>query len=59
MYGASDRWGAYPSLNPTSPDDIGATILHALGIDPATEIPDPVGRPMRINAGSALTGLFG
>ncbi len=58
VYGASDRWGAYPALNPTSPDDIGATILHALGIDPATEIPDPVGRPMRINAGSALTGLF-
>jgi len=54
VYGASDRWGAYPSLNPVGPDDLGATILHALGVDPATEIPDPIGRPMRINSGSPI-----
>ena len=59
IWGASDRWGAFPSRDPVSPDDLGATIFHAMGIDPATEIPDPLGRPMRINAGSALTGLFG
>jgi Protein of unknown function (DUF1501) len=59
VIGASDRWGAYPALNPIGPDDLGATILHALGINPATEIPDPVGRPMRINAGTAIAGLFG
>ena len=58
VHGASDRWGAYPARDPVGPDDIGATILHALGIDPATEIPDPVGRPMRINAGNALATLF-
>jgi hypothetical protein len=59
VYGASDRWAAYPARDPVSPDDIGATILHALGIDPATEIRDPVGRPLRINTGSPLTALFG
>jgi hypothetical protein len=58
VWGASDRWGAYPARDPVSPDDLGATILHALGVDPASEIPDPLGRPMRINAGSPLTGLF-
>lgn len=58
VYGASDRWAAYPTRNPVSPDDLGATILHALGVDPATEIPDPLGRPMRINTGNPLTGLF-
>ena len=58
VYGASDRIGAYPALDPVSPDDMGATILHALGIDPATEIPDPLGRPMRINAGRPI-GVFG
>jgi hypothetical protein len=42
-----------------SPDDLGATILHALGIDPASEIRDPVGRPLRINSGNPLTMLFG
>ncbi len=59
VYGASDRWAAYPSRDPVSPDDLGATILHALGIHPATEVKDPVGRPLAINAGSPLTTLFG
>jgi len=58
VWGASDRWAAYPSTDPVSPDDLGATILHALGVDPATEIPDPLGRPMRINMGTPLTQLF-
>ena len=34
VHGASDRWAAYPASDPVSPDDLGATILHALGIDP-------------------------
>jgi hypothetical protein len=58
VWGASDRLGAYPARDPVSPDDLGATILYALGVDPASEIPDPFGRPMRINVGSPLTGLF-
>ena len=58
VHGASDRWAAYPARDPVSPDDLGATILHALGINPATEIRDPVGRPMRINNGNPLTRLF-
>ena len=57
-YGASDRWAAYPARDPVSPDDLGATILHALGIDPAAEVTDPVGRPLRINNGNPLTTLF-
>ena len=59
VHGASDRWAAYPARDPVSPDDLGATILHALGIDPATEVRDPVGRPLRINSGSPLTTLYG
>ena len=58
VYGASDRWAAHPARDPVSPDDLGATILHALGIDPATEVRDPTGRPMRINSGSPLVPLF-
>ena len=56
--GASDRWGAYPARDPVSPEDMGATILHALGVDPASEITDPLGRPLRINTGTPLTSLF-
>ncbi len=58
LYGASDKWAAYPARDPVSPDDLGATILHALGVDPATEVQDAVGRPLRINAGSPVLPLF-
>jgi hypothetical protein len=54
VHGASDRWAAYPARDPVSPDDLGATILHALGIDPATEVHDPLGRALRINAGRPI-----
>jgi hypothetical protein len=58
VHGASDRWAAYPARDPVSPDDLGATILHALGIDPATEVHDPTGRPLRINNGTPVLPLF-
>jgi hypothetical protein len=58
VHGASDRWAAYPSRDPVSPDDLGATILHALGIDPTRELRDPIGRPLRINGGSPVAALF-
>jgi uncharacterized protein (DUF1501 family) len=59
VYGSSDRFAAYPLTDPVSPDDLGATILHALGIDPSQEVIDSLGRPMRINAGQPVTALFG
>ena len=59
VHGASDRWAAYPSSDPVSPDDLGATILHALGIDPGQQLRDALGRLMPINQGQPLTGLFG
>ncbi len=59
IYGGSDKIAAYPSRDPVSPDDMGATILHALGIDPAQEVRDALNRPMRINSGQPLLPLFG
>jgi len=59
VFGASDRWAAYPSRDPVGPDDLGATILHALGIDPAREVADALGRPLRINNGTPMATLFG
>jgi hypothetical protein len=59
VYGASDRWAAHPARDPVSPEDLGATMLHALGIPPQTELSDPVGRPLRINDGQPLVPLFG
>jgi hypothetical protein len=35
VLGASDRAAAYPALNPVGPWDLGATLLHLAGFDPA------------------------
>jgi hypothetical protein len=59
IFGSSDRIGAYPATDPVSPDDIAATMFWALGIDPATEVTDTLGRPLPIAAGKPITRLFG
>ncbi|MBN9523594.1 DUF1501 domain-containing protein [bacterium] len=46
VHGASDRTGAYPSLNPVSAGDVVATIYHALGIAPDLELRDRLDRPI-------------
>jgi hypothetical protein len=59
VYGASDPTGAYPKDSPCRPDDLTATLFHALGFDPETVIRDQLGRPVPIAAGSPLLPLFG
>lgn len=59
VIGRSDRIGAFPVDSPYTPYDVGATIYHALGIDPETEIRDAVNRPMRVNSGQVIRPLFG
>lgn len=59
VHGASDRIGAYPAADGVSPDDLAATLFWALGIDPATEVRDALGRPLPIAAGRPITSLFG
>jgi Protein of unknown function (DUF1501) len=59
VYGASDKDAAYPIDRPTSPEDLAATIYHALGIDHHLQLPDPQGRPVPIvNGGQPLLPLF-
>ena len=43
--GKSDKLGGAPLTKAYSPDDVGATVFHVLGIDPASEIRDRFGRP--------------
>jgi hypothetical protein len=59
VFGSSDRIGGYPATDPVRPDDLAATIYEALGIDPATEFVDTLGRPLPIAAGRPITSLFG
>lgn len=59
IYGSSDRFAAYPASNPVTPEDIAATIYHALGIDPRSRIIDGLGRPHSVSLGEPIMDLFG
>jgi hypothetical protein len=48
VLGSSDRYGALPDTRPVSPGDVVATLYHLLGLDPRSEIHDPLGRPFQL-----------
>jgi hypothetical protein len=58
VIGRSDPIGAYPATNPYAPDDVGATIYHALGVDSDAEVRDRQGRPVRLNVGKVIEPLY-
>ena len=58
VHGASDRIAAYPSRDPVSPEEVAATIYHALGIPLQTEIVDHSGRPMPLATAQPLLNLM-
>ena len=58
LYGGSDKDGAYPIERPTPPEDLAATIYHAMGIDPELRLPDRQGRPVPVCEGAPLAELF-
>ncbi len=58
LLGASDRIGAYPKTERYGPWDVSATIFSALGIDPATEYRDPLGRPFVLSTGKPMIRLY-
>ena len=58
LIGKSDRLGAYPLSRSFGPPDLAATIYHALGVDPATELRDRLGRPLRLCSGETMTPLY-
>lgn len=58
VHGSSDRFGAEPRDGVVTPPDLQATIYHALGIPPETEIHDRLGRPFPIATGRVVNELF-
>ena len=58
VIGKSDKIGAFPATTPYSPDDVGATVYHVLGIDPGVEVRDRQNRPVRLNRGAVMQSLF-
>ncbi|HWB09810.1 MAG TPA: DUF1501 domain-containing protein [Pirellulales bacterium] len=56
--GRSDKQAAFPVTRSFRPEDIGATIYRALGVDASAEVRDSLGRPLRLNAGEPIEALF-
>ena len=59
VIGETDEIGAHPTTVPYHPNDIGATIYAALGINPHSMIPDRLNRPRHLNQGKVMDVLYG
>jgi hypothetical protein len=49
VYGSTDEDGMSVANNPVRISDVFATVYRALGIDPTTQVRDPIGRPFNIS----------
>jgi uncharacterized protein (DUF1501 family) len=58
VIGRSDDIGAYPVTAACSPNDVGATVYHLLGLPPDAEGRDRLNRPVRLNSGTVIEPLF-
>jgi len=59
VLGRSDRFAAYPADDPYSPQDLAATILHKLGVNPQDRVRDSFGRMVPLSEGTWRRSLFG
>jgi hypothetical protein len=59
VLGRSDRIAAYPAEDPYRPEDLQATVLHALGVDPGRLVRDAFGRDVPLSTGQVRETLFG
>jgi len=59
VLGTSDNLAMYPASDPVSPEDLAATIYHALGMPREAHVVDHTGRPFAISTGRPLVELFG
>ena len=58
VIGATDRNGALPATRPWGPEDVAASLYHALGIDPHRTHFPRLARPTPITDGAVIDGLF-
>ena len=57
LIGKSDKLAAYSPCS-FGPPDLAATVYHALGVDPLTELRDRFGRPLRLCSGQTIESLY-
>jgi hypothetical protein len=58
VYGRSDKMGGVPGDCPVHVSDFFATMYHALGYGPETNVTDPSGRPHHVMQGKPVLDLF-
>lgn len=58
VVGASDRVGGAPSRDPQTPENLAATLYHALGLPPTAAWYDSLNRPHYVYHGEPIRGLF-
>ena len=58
VIGSSDQDGAYPASSPQKPENMAATIYHALGIPPSVAWHDTSGRPHNVYQDVPIAGLL-
>ena len=58
VIGTSDATGAEPKDRPVTPQELVATIFHALGVPPTATIPGPAGDPVAVYPGTPVIELF-
>jgi hypothetical protein len=59
LIGKSDKFAAYPADDPVTPQDLAASQLHALGVDPKREVTDNFLRSVPLSEGRVKPALFG
>ncbi len=59
IFGASDKQGAYPAVDPVNAGHLAATIFHLLGIDTQGTFRDRTGRELSICNAQPLFQLYG
>jgi hypothetical protein len=58
VIGSSDRNGGYPATSPQTPENMAASIYHALGIPSSAMWHDTLDRPFHVYNGQPIPGLF-
>ncbi len=60
VLGQTDKDAAYAVTPPYKPEDLAATVYHALGINPELRLPDSLGRPVALlEDATPILELFG
>ena len=58
VVGASDETGGAPAARPVTPQELVATIFHALGVAPTATIPGPAGEAVAVYPARPVAELF-